>query len=273
MIVGFFGDGVLNIEDGGVVNAGEAYIGRHTGSTGLARVVGASSVWNASGVMRIALDNADATGAPGTLALRQGGRVNPTMLRIGVLGALTGDGTVEANVESNGLVAPGTPDTPGDTLTIAGQYTQQSQGVFRVVFDESADHGVLQATGSATLAGALEVVVDMDAPPAPGMYTVLTASGVGGTFATSSFPTLPGGGTFSVSYTPTSVVLTVEGGVPPECPGDTNGDGVVDFDDLGAVLGQFGLSGPDLTGDLNNDGVVNFDDLGILLGNFGTHCD
>ena len=60
---------------------------------------------------------------------------------------------------------------------------------------------------------------------------------------------------------------------PAPCPGDTNGDGVVDFDDLGAVLADFGNSGPDLPGDLNGDGVVNFDDLGEVLGAFGTTCD
>ncbi|TVQ63111.1 MAG: DNRLRE domain-containing protein [Phycisphaerales bacterium] len=58
--------------------------------------------------------------------------------------------------------------------------------------------------------------------------------------------------------------------VAPAIPGDVNGDGVVDFDDLAIVLGEFGLTGPGLKGDLNGDGVVDFADLSIVLGAFGS---
>ena len=51
--------------------------------------------------------------------------------------------------------------------------------------------------------------------------------------------------------------------------GDINGDGVVDFDDLSIVLGQFGQTGQGLAGDVNGDGIVNFDDLSSVLGQFG----
>ncbi|MEA5486613.1 hypothetical protein VB775_07270 [Pseudanabaena sp. CCNP1317] len=59
-----------------------------------------------------------------------------------------------------------------------------------------------------------------------------------------------------------------------DCPGDTNGDGVVNFADLNNVLSTFGQSGaPGFTGaDLNDDGVVNFADLNIVLSNFGVDC-
>jgi hypothetical protein len=60
--------------------------------------------------------------------------------------------------------------------------------------------------------------------------------------------------------------------VVAECPGDTNGDNVVNFTDLNAVLADFGLSGESLTGDVNGDGVVNFTDLNEVLANFGTEC-
>ena len=67
-------------------------------------------------------------------------------------------------------------------------------------------------------------------------------------------------------------VIAVRGFSAP-CPGDTNGDNVVDFDDLGAVLSAFGSTGENLPGDLNNDCVVDFGDLGIVLGSFGQTCD
>ncbi|MBX3351294.1 MAG: hypothetical protein KF684_00010 [Phycisphaeraceae bacterium] len=63
----------------------------------------------------------------------------------------------------------------------------------------------------------------------------------------------------------------VLGGVA--CPGDTNGDGVVNFADLNAVLSEFGQSGDEIPGDLNNDGVVNFADLNEVLSNFGAECE
>lgn len=56
------------------------------------------------------------------------------------------------------------------------------------------------------------------------------------------------------------------------CPGDANGDRIVNFTDLNIVLGQFGQSGPGLQGDLNGDGFVNFTDLNIVLSHFGVAC-
>jgi Ca2+-binding EF-hand superfamily protein len=57
------------------------------------------------------------------------------------------------------------------------------------------------------------------------------------------------------------------------CPGDTNGDGVVNFTDLNAVLAAFGQNvAPGTGGDLNGDGVVNFTDLNAVLANFGDAC-
>lgn len=63
------------------------------------------------------------------------------------------------------------------------------------------------------------------------------------------------------------------GGDDP-CPGDANGDNVVNFADLNSVLSEFGLSGApgDFPGDVNADGVVNFADLNAALSAFGTAC-
>ncbi|TVQ63899.1 MAG: hypothetical protein EA379_03160 [Phycisphaerales bacterium] len=63
------------------------------------------------------------------------------------------------------------------------------------------------------------------------------------------------------------------GDVAKPCPGDTNGDNVVDFADLSAVLSDFGQTGVGIPGDVNGDGEVDFADLSIVLGAFGTVCD
>jgi hypothetical protein len=52
----------------------------------------------------------------------------------------------------------------------------------------------------------------------------------------------------------------------PANPADLNGDGSVDGQDLGVMLGNWGNPG---LGDLNQDGAVDGQDLGMLLGAWG----
>jgi len=49
-------------------------------------------------------------------------------------------------------------------------------------------------------------------------------------------------------------------------PGDANGDGIVDVEDLLIVLAQWGTTGPE--GDVNHDGIVNVVDLLMVLANW-----
>jgi hypothetical protein len=56
------------------------------------------------------------------------------------------------------------------------------------------------------------------------------------------------------------------------CPGDLDGDGVVDTADLARMLSGFGAPGGPSEGDLNGDGVVGIQDLAILLSNFSASC-
>lgn len=63
------------------------------------------------------------------------------------------------------------------------------------------------------------------------------------------------------------------GGAPP-CPGDLDGDGDVDLQDLATLLANFGTpSGatPE-QGDADGDGDVDLSDLAVLLGNYGASC-
>ena len=67
----------------------------------------------------------------------------------------------------------------------------------------------------------------------------------------------------------TTSVQTAISWIMPETPAcafaDFNCDGVVDGDDLGSLLGEWGDC-PECIGDLNGDGMVDGDDLGALLG-------
>ncbi len=70
-----------------------------------------------------------------------------------------------------------------------------------------------------------------------------------------------------------TIDMTFERQVGPACPGDANGDNVVDFLDLNIVLSDFGqMVYPGMGGDLNGDGGVDFLDLNIVLSFFGVHC-
>ncbi len=60
---------------------------------------------------------------------------------------------------------------------------------------------------------------------------------------------------------------------PPTCPGDANGDNVIDGSDLSVLLSNFGgrSDGPS-QGDFNADGFCDSADLSVLLAQFGLSC-
>jgi hypothetical protein len=62
---------------------------------------------------------------------------------------------------------------------------------------------------------------------------------------------------------------------PSSCPGNLNGDGVVDLIDLAELLGNYGMAeGATYTdGDLDANGTVDLADLATLLGAYGMVCE
>ncbi|MBI5863350.1 MAG: hypothetical protein HZB38_02320 [Planctomycetes bacterium] len=60
----------------------------------------------------------------------------------------------------------------------------------------------------------------------------------------------------------------------PNCPGDLNGDLVVDLGDLSTLLANFGTpsGGTPAQGDLDGDGDIDLQDLALLLAQFGNVC-
>lgn len=56
---------------------------------------------------------------------------------------------------------------------------------------------------------------------------------------------------------------------PAVCPGDLNGDQVVDLSDLAQLLANYGLSGSSLPGDIDDSGTVDLSDLALQLSNYG----
>lgn len=137
-------------------------------------------------------------------------------------GTLSGVGSVVGNVFVNsGTISP---DTKG-TLTLgtlalhpANPSTDTLGSLVHIQIDSSSTPSVVAVNGSAELAGILEF--DLDPNAQPGTYTILTSSGITGTFDFVRFtgPTP----NYSVSYlpvgNPTYVQLNFLGLTPPRTP-------------------------------------------------------
>jgi hypothetical protein len=62
------------------------------------------------------------------------------------------------------------------------------------------------------------------------------------------------------------------GPIDDPCPGDTNGDNVVDIDDIVNVVLDFGTDGTDNGGDVDMSGLTDIDDIVFVVLNFGNTC-
>ena len=60
--------------------------------------------------------------------------------------------------------------------------------------------------------------------------------------------------------------------IDTSCPGDANGDLVVNLVDFTDLLVNYGATGPN-PADFNNDEIVNLADFMVLLVNYGTSCE
>jgi fibronectin-binding autotransporter adhesin len=156
---------------------------------------------------------AGTTNLDGTLA---GGSVTVTG------GVFQGAGTVSKNLTVGG---GGTTPTlnVGDAgkaglLSITGTYTQLSTGKMNVSIGGTTvgtKYSQLKVTGTASLGGTLTAGLINGFTPTVGQtFTVLTASSVSGTFSNSTI-SINSTEHFAVSYTSTSVVLTVVSGAAP----------------------------------------------------------
>ncbi len=179
-------------------------------------------------------------------------------------GTLSGAGTLAGALQNHaGTVRPGSAASGLGTLTVTGACVQEP-GAALSVDVVTASSGRLAVGGAATLAGGLQVELRRGSYPDPDTeFVILTAASV-----TGSFSQVDSNEAIKVIYAPNQVrVRFID---PPALPGDLNGDGAVDGDDLGALLGAWGPCPPDppCDADLDGNGIVDGGDLGVLLGNW-----
>ena len=118
------------------------------------------------------------------------------------LGTLRGHGTINGNVISSGTVAPG--GSIG-TLTINGNYTQNSNGTLSIELDP-AETSLLAVSGTASLNGTLSITPDAGTYVKGTHYTIISASGISGNFSGVT-NTASGIQRFGISYSSGSVDL------------------------------------------------------------------
>ncbi|MCA9272029.1 MAG: hypothetical protein KDA31_03175 [Phycisphaerales bacterium] len=175
---------------------------------------------------------------------------------------ISGIGTIDTNFINGGSIEPG-KDGIG-TLNASGDVTFASFGSMNIEFGAANQSDRLAVTGTANLAGTLNVV------PATGAmatlnfdYVVLTAGSVVGTFDTENI-IIDGNLITRVIYEPTQVRIITR------CIADTNLDGAVTAADFSAWVAAFN-AGSDIA-DQNFDGNVSPADFSAWVANFNQGC-
>jgi hypothetical protein len=100
----------------------------------------------------------------------------------------------------------------GSDITVNGNFTPASGGILTVQLGGTApnQYGKLTVTGSASLAGTLDVTLANGFTPASGdLFAILADASQSGTFDTVNAPPLSGGLAFHVTYDAKDVTLTV----------------------------------------------------------------
>lgn len=164
---------------------------------------------------------------------------------------LGGNGTTGAVTSTGGNVSPGTSGIA--TLNTNGNTVLDSDSTFVVeIGATSGTSDRLNITGSAALNNAtLNVTIPGVAPSAGSTFTILqTTTGVSGVFNMAGVP-LPDGGTFtvgirtfSIDYTPTAVILTVQSGSVTTVAGVPNASTFAQNVVITATVAPLGGVGP-----------------------------
>lgn len=188
----------------GFVN-GATTVGKHGAAESTVLLQGAGSVLavdslsvGLTGIGLIRVENGAelATGSGGARSI----------VRVGPSGRVTGDSSIDANVISAGVVAPGLADSVG-TLAIAGYYNQSSAGSLEIHLAGTSidEFDVLNVGGPASLAGVLECSFADGYFPAPeDTFQVLTSASVSGEFDDLT------GAPMTASYGAAEVVLLLD---------------------------------------------------------------
>ena len=189
----------------------------------------------------------------------------PTTVNSGSTMALLSSGSIAT---SSAVINNGTLDVAGKTGVVAlgGTFTQSSTGLLKMAFLPSNNQRITIA-GSATLGGTLNLLASSGAYSS-GRYTLLTANGLSGTFATLStnlnaYTNLA----YSLSYDSNDVYLNIS----------SNGPGLANTqtsiqNTAYALRGAYNIASVSMNNNLNLDSNL-YDVNGISVSVIGAHTN
>jgi len=198
--------------------------------------------------------------------------------------ALGGDGTITGNLNvqsTGGIVAPG---ARVGTLNVEGNATLQDDSNYAWEIGESATDVLNVIGGTLTLGDFVLQILDAGGTVANGTVELpVFTYGGGATVDMSGFADQFDVSELDETWTIGALALTdggagtiyltgLSGGSLPSLPGDANGNGFVDDDDLAILLSNWEQDPGTITtwqlGDFTADTDVDDDDLAVLLGNW-----
>jgi hypothetical protein len=126
-------------------------------------------------------------------------------------GTLSSNGTIQGNVTNTGTLLA----DPGHAIfAIEGDLAQPSAGAMRFTLAGTVPgttHDQINITGTAQLAGTLQLLLSGFTPVEGNSFTLLTYSELVGRFTTELLPSLPVGLSWDLDYGPTALVAKVQG--------------------------------------------------------------
>ncbi len=202
--------------------------------------------------------------------LQVSGSIASSVVTVNTGGMLAGNGTVDpltVTIASGGTLAPGTPGSPGTSMTIAGNLAFQSGAIYLIQLNPSSTT-FTTVTGTASLAGTVNAFFTPGTYVVPKSYDILKSSGLSGT-TFSGVVASPPNFQANLSYTPTDVFLNLTAilGLGGNLTVNQNNVATAlnNFFNNGGTLPPnfstvFGLTGPALANALNQiDGEASVD--------------
>ena len=230
LIVGGGGDASLTVSGGAITDAHEVIIADGSLSTGNVLVTGAGSRLDSREGMRVGYNGI------ANLTVKSGGIASAPLIEINSQSSVHGNGTLQGDVTSFGLVSPG---TSAGALHVDGSYLQADNGKLRIELASILSFDQLLVTGMTTLAGTLDVaLLDGFTPSADQSFDILDWGSLSGTFSALNLPVLSGGLSWNISQLYTMGILSVDSAFSA----DFDVDGDVDSNDLDEWQAAYGVN-------------------------------
>ena len=280
LIVGGEGLAGLVIEDGAMVTCERSVVARQIGSLADAVVRGAGTTWDVAGTLDVGMRGVASLLVEDGAFLRSTNFATIGTFPDDMFGGEGGVGTVTVRGPGSGwlvegdlhvgylssgtlvLSRGGAVDVDGDLLRAVGD------GTTRIVieFGGADDYPTpaLRAGGITDDFDPIVRLVDGFVPRSGDLFEIAFAEAGAGTFSF-TLPDLPNALEWLVIADAGRVALEV---VSPCGPADIDGDGVVGFTDVLAVLGAWG-SCEGCPEDLDGNGLVDFADILLVLADWG----